>query len=119
MAPFLWFAFSSHFVYLFLAHGQCDPMARLFIQNLAIYVNDSWLNGIKITNEGPTFCQIQNKITKYVQRLLKFCQSGEILPNLVTLLTAKHIFQLISVFCFPLISLFSFYSSSSIFIKEK
>ena len=26
---------------------HCDKMARLFIQNLAIYVNDNWANGIK------------------------------------------------------------------------
>ena len=35
---------------------QCDGMARLFIQNLAVSINDNWLNGIKITSVGPTFC---------------------------------------------------------------
>ena len=35
---------------------QCDGIARLFIQNLAVSINDNWLNGIKITSVGPTFC---------------------------------------------------------------
>ena len=44
-----------------LAHNQCDQMDILIYQYLAIYSNE--------------------------QRLLTYSQSGEILPNLVTLLT--------------------------------
>ena len=32
---------------------------------------------------------MQNKLSKNCQRLLKFCQSGEILPNLVTLIISQ------------------------------
>ena len=33
---------------------------------------------------GSKFCPIQNKPSNNSQRLLKFCQSGENSPNLVT-----------------------------------
>ena len=67
-----------------LSRGQCDQMARLFIPNLAIYINENWLNGIKITKEGPTFCQIQNKSNGFYN----LAQNDEISPNLVTVLEA-------------------------------
>ena len=41
----------------------------------------------KLNKVGLIFCQIQNKLTKTSQRLLKFRHSGDILPNLVTLAT--------------------------------
>ena len=39
----------------------------------------------KCTKVDQTFCQILNKVSKNCQRLLKSCQSGEISPNLATL----------------------------------
>ena len=89
----------------FILHLQCDQMARLSIQNLAIFVNGNWPNGIKNYHSRSNTFQIQNNSTKNVKRLLKFCQSGEIPPNLVTLLTCHH--DIFSVFPFlqPLESL--------------
>ena len=36
------------------------------------------------------FCQILNKPSKDCQKVLKFCQSGEISPNLVTVVALLH-----------------------------
>ena len=35
---------------------------------------------------GSAFCQIRKKHSKICQKLVNFCQSGEISPNLVTLI---------------------------------
>ena len=45
----------------------------------------------KFAKIGLIFCQIRNEPSKFVQRLVKFCQSGEILPNLVTLQAATGV----------------------------
>ena len=48
---------------------------------------------------GLKVCQIQNKLSKNCQKLLRFCQNSEISPNLVTLVpyNPKHDFTWI--FC--------------------
>ena len=38
----------------------------------------------KFDKVGSTICQVRNKLLQIGQRLRKFCQSGEISPNLVT-----------------------------------
>ena len=65
---------------------QCDQMARLLVQYLATYNNKIFPNIIKIAKIGSKFCQRLRKSFKNYSRLLKYCQSGEILPNLVTLI---------------------------------
>ena len=62
-------------------------MARPFVQNLAIYSNQNLLNSIHnlpnyIKRLGNNFAKslISNKNR---HRVLKLCQSGEILPNMV------------------------------------
>ena len=42
----------------------------------------------KFTKEGSKFCVILNVPSKLCQRLVRFCQSGEISPNLVSLALA-------------------------------
>ena len=68
------------------AQEQCDQMVRLFFK--------IWpLATIKISpimyqifqSRLKRLCQIQNKLSEICQRIVKFCQSGEISPNLVTL----------------------------------
>ena len=70
-----------------LSRGQCDQMARLFIPNLTIYINENWLNGIKIPKRvqhfakykiSPTAFIIQPKMMKFRQ-ILSLC-SRSILP---------------------------------------
>ena len=77
---------------------QCDQMVRLFsifghLQQwkLAQYCH-------KFAKVGSLFCQIRNKPSKIGQQLVNFCQSGEILPNLVTLVVGK-VHRPIEVFC--------------------
>ena len=53
--------------------------------SLAIYNNDNFPSSIKIAKVSTNVCQIIFKQFRKMFRLLKFCQSGEILPNLVTL----------------------------------
>ena len=60
-------------------------MARLFGKYSAIYKNVNLPNSIKKSQIGSKFMPYQNKPSKYSQRLLTFCQSGEISPNIVTL----------------------------------
>ena len=57
-------------------------MARLFVQYLAIYNNENLPNDVKF---GSIFCQILNKHFKNGQSFYTVCQSGKILPDLVTL----------------------------------
>ena len=58
--------------------GTCDQMVKLFF--------NIWLFATTKTNPVmKQICQIRNKPSKNCQRLVKFCQSGEISPNLVTL----------------------------------
>ena len=58
--------------FLMLAHEELWKLAQYYT---------------KFAKVGSTFCQIRNKLSKICQRLVNSCQSGEILPNLVTLPT--------------------------------
>ena len=60
---------------------QGDQMTRLFIQSLAIYHNENLPNSIKIAKVGAQFCQTLSKPLQNCPKLLKFGQSGEILPK--------------------------------------
>ena len=72
---------------LFGTPCQCDKIARLIFQNLAICNNQNLLNNIKMClNRFKFFLQMLSWPSEIGQRLLNFCQSGEISPNLVTLL---------------------------------
>ena len=62
---------------------QCDQIASLFTQYLAIYNDENLPYSIKIAKVCPKFGQIPNKYSRNSQL---FCLSGEISPNLVTLL---------------------------------
>ena len=65
---------------------QCDQLVRLFFN---IWPTTTMkINPImqKFCQVDSTFCQIRNKPSKICRRLLKFCQNGEISPNLVTLM---------------------------------
>ena len=57
---------------------QCDQMARLFFQYLAIFTDE------RLTN-SKNIGQILKQISKNCQTLYFLCQSGEILPNLAPL----------------------------------
>ena len=86
------------------ACNQCDQMAVLFIQYLAIYSMKLAQKHKILTKVGLICCQKLNKLAKSRQILLKFCQSGEILPNLATLhVTTTTIYVSIgpnqSIFC--------------------
>ena len=66
------------------------PDGSIIFQYMAI-CNDRKCN--KFTKVGLTFYQIRNKPPKICQRLVKCCQRGKILPNLVTwlwLTKVKH-----------------------------
>ena len=43
---------------------------------------------LKVAKVGSTFCQVLNRPFTNFQSRLKVCQSGEILPNLVTMLAS-------------------------------
>ena len=45
----------------------------------------------KLTQVGLIIFQIQNNLAKISQRLWNFCQSGEISPNLFTLLSKARL----------------------------
>ena len=65
---------------------QCDQVARLFFQFLAVESNENlplWRN---VCQSSLEFCQVLNKPSKDCQRVLKYWQSGENSSNLVTLL---------------------------------
>ena len=69
-----------------LHNNHCDQMAKLSFQYWAINKNENLSNLIKIcTNWVQYFVQCKTN----PQRFLKFCQSGEISPILVTLLTTN------------------------------
>ena len=70
--------------------NQCDQMDRLFF-------NFWWFTTMKachfdemFAKVGLKFCQILNKPSKDSQKVLNFCQSGEISPNLVTLIETRN-----------------------------
>ena len=57
-------------------------------QNLAVYFNENLPNVIKISSSSYVQkCDkyLQNKLLKKLPFFFKFCESGEISPNLVTL----------------------------------
>ena len=66
---------------------QRDQMSKLLFQCFAIYNNINFPNSIR--NLGSKFCQILNRPFKTWHSILKFCPSGEISPNLVTLAEDK------------------------------
>ena len=49
---------------------------------------------------GSAFCQKRNKPPKVCQKLVNFCQSGEISPNLVTLVLFQRGKKLGKSICF-------------------
>ena len=65
--------------------NQCDQMARLLCQHLAIYKNEILPNSVKIATVGLRVSHKQNKPSNIFQRLVKFCQSYEISLYLITL----------------------------------
>ena len=62
------------------------PNGEIIFQHLAVYIK--WKHAhwrAKFAKVGPKFPQIVNKHSKNYPRLWRFCQNGEISPNLVTL----------------------------------
>ena len=84
---------------------------------------------LQICQSSYTFCQIPNKPLRTGQRLLTFCQGGEILPNLVPLICSgkvvlavlsllkQHICDSSSVFCTYLFKT-CFYPLSHQYVKD-
>ena len=60
-------------------------MSRLFFQYCAETKLKVCSFDTMLAKLGLNLCQKLNKPSKDCQRVLKFCQSGEISPNLVTL----------------------------------
>ena len=81
--------FHSHLFSFFNTHEQhqqqCDQMARLFCNIWPITALKSCPKYQKIAKVGSKFCQTLDKLSTVRQRLIKICQSGEILPILITL----------------------------------
>ena len=76
-------------MYAVLTWKQCDQMAILF---LSIWLFPSMKTcpiAKHFAKVRLKFCRILNKPSKICPRLLKLCKSGEILPNLVTLVCRK------------------------------
>ena len=77
-----------------MAHFQCDQMAKIIYAIFGLL--EQWKfaknhlkfdkNHLKFIKVGTNFWQILNKPFQNSTRLSEFCQSGEISPNLVTLL---------------------------------
>ena len=68
-----------------LSH-QCDQMARIFVRYLATNNYKNLPNSVKIAKvDSKNFPTTKLTISK-LPKAFKFCQSGQILPNLVTLL---------------------------------
>ena len=44
---------------------QCDQIARLFVQNLAIYSNENWPNSNSICQRRLNFLEVLNKPSKH------------------------------------------------------
>ena len=76
---------------------QCDQMVRLFFNIRPFEMIKLAQQCNNFAKVGSTFYQIRNKLPKICQRLVKCYQSGEILPNLVTLVACmsarSNIFQ--------------------------
>ena len=70
---------------------QCDQMAQLFLQYLAICNNENLPNSIKnfLLRWIQNFAKVQINLENIAKDFQNFCQSGEISPNLVTL-QGKH-----------------------------
>ena len=87
---------------------MCPDFQSIF-QYMAISGNENLLNCIQnCAKIGPKLCQILNLPSKNCQRLVRFCQSGQFWPNLVSLLLIllwevkgnKNCFAIILLFCF-------------------
>ena len=70
-----------------VAQNQCDQTAWLF---LAIYNCDNLPFSKRHAKVGWNFCLTVNKPARNCKKHLKFCQSGEKLPILVSLLRIKR-----------------------------
>ena len=69
---------------------QCDQMARLFLQYLAIQNNENLPKSLKyLINQVHKFCQTLNGYSRWPKYFFKICLSDEISPNLVTLLATS------------------------------
>ena len=70
---------------------QCD---QIFVQYLGIYNNVNLPKNIKKwPDQAQHFAQILFKLSKNGQRQINYFQSGEILPNLVTLPVPTYYFK--------------------------
>ena len=72
---------------LIYRHHQCDQIDGCNFFSIFGHCHWNSPKSIKITKVGKIFCQLLNKLAKPSQRLLKFGQSDEIWPNVVTLVT--------------------------------
>ena len=79
--------FFHHLVTLQVRQIQCDQMVWLCFNIWPFETNKICPVFIKFAKVSLIFCQIRNKLSKICQGLVKFCQSGKNLPNLVTLNT--------------------------------
>ena len=69
--------------------NQCGQIARLLFNAWPFTTMTKFLQEDKNAKVGAKVNQIQNKPSKKVNlRLLKFCQSGKISPNQVTLIVS-------------------------------
>ena len=99
---------SVTFLLLYSSSAVCPDFQGIF-QYMAISGNENLLNCIQnCAKIGPKLCQILNLPSKNCQRLVRFCQSGQFWPNLVSLLLIllwevkgnKNCFAIILLFCF-------------------
>ena len=66
---------------------QCDQIAKRISKNLTIYKIKKSAQQLFFAKAGFLFWQIVNQLSKNWQRQhLKFCQSGRMLPKMVTLM---------------------------------
>ena len=70
---------------LIVIWGQCDKMVRLFFSIWLFATMQISPLMSQICQSRLSICQKRNKLSKNCQRLVNFCQSGKISPNLVTL----------------------------------
>ena len=83
---------------------QCDQIARLFFNIWAIY---------KIDPIAKFVAKVVSKYYHFAQTLLKFCQSGEISPNLATML---HLFVYIK---YPTLTTFEEFHPYLLLLMQK
>ena len=69
---------------------QCDQMVRLVFHYLAIYNNENLPISYKLCQSGFKTLPSTKLTLKILPRIIHFCQSGEISPNLTTLFVNIH-----------------------------